>query len=126
MQNTEVDFYSGYEGDDEIIFTMKSSNCCQKKLRIWDGYFHSIINQVKLSDDGSWPGLAYYYHLRIGWYEEDNWQIPNINEALLQFKNICLPSDRPIYEISSQVLVEIINILSEAVETDSPIFIQIE
>jgi hypothetical protein len=125
MQNIEIDFYSGYEGEKEVIFSIKT-NCYQKKIRIWYGYFYSIINQINLSDDGSWPGIAYYHHLRIGWYEEDNWEIPNPEEILLQFENIHLPYDRPIYEGASQVLEEVINILQEAINENLPVYISIE
>jgi hypothetical protein len=85
------------------------------------------MEQIEPSKERGWTGLAYYYHLCIGWEEEKNWQIPNLAEALLQFKKISLPMkgeySHSIYECSEQVLAEIINMLSEAIERKLSVYI---
>jgi hypothetical protein len=122
MENIEIDFRCGCGSDEEIILSI-STDIYQKKLRIWEGYFNAIVSQIELSADGTWTGIAYYFHLFLGWNKEENWQIPDLNEALLQFKSINMPEDRLIYENAREVLVEIIEFLSEASEKNLPVYI---
>jgi hypothetical protein len=124
MENIEIDFYTKFEEDREIRFSIKTDNYT-KIIRIWEGYFNEIMEEVELSDDGTWTSLAYYYHLLEGWYKEDNWQIPDIEKALLQLQNIKFSHDRHIQKNANTVLVEIVNLLLEAIERKTPIYISI-
>lgn len=124
MQNIEIDLYTGYEGEPEMIFEI-TTNTYSKKLRIWDGYFNRIMKYIGLSQDGNWTGLAYYYHLLIGWNEEDHWQVPDLQEALSQLKSVSIPEDEEMHELRNQVLPEIINILSKGIEEKVPVYITI-
>lgn len=94
MQYNEIDFYTGFEGEPELIFLQKTANC-EKILRLWEGYFDTMMQQVSLSSNGEWTNLAYYYHLCLGcWGEEvENWQIPNIESVIDQLKKIQLMAD---------------------------------
>jgi hypothetical protein len=71
-----TDFYSGYEGEGEIVFYHKSSQwdieVC--KLSMWVGYFDEIINSIPPNRQGFWEGIPYYYHLNTGFYDEENWE----------------------------------------------------
>jgi hypothetical protein len=63
MRIFEVDFYTGFEPDPELIFIWKSIEA-EKRFKLWEGYFDTIMQQSYISkDSGSWQGLAYYYHL---------------------------------------------------------------
>lgn len=81
------EYYHGYEGEPEIVFDLFNDGTCIEKISIWDGYFNGIMDLISPKKDG-WTGLAYYYHLCIGWYEEENWEIPNILEVYEQFSEI--------------------------------------
>jgi hypothetical protein len=88
-----------------------------KKIRMWTGYFRSILRQIKTPSDTNWTGLVYYNNLLIGWHEEKNWQILCIE----------LPVDNPIdnmdYEPERKILSEMINIVSEGIEESFPVCI---
>jgi hypothetical protein len=98
-----------------------------KKIRMWIGYFRSILRQIKTPSDTNWTGLVYYNNLLIGWHEEKNWQILCLEEVLLQLKSIELPVDNPIdnmdYEPERKILLEMINIVSEGIEESFPVCI---
>lgn len=70
-------YYDGFEGDEEIFFRLYVQGEEVESLGIWGGYFSSIIKLISPRKDG-WYGLAYYYHLNIGWYDEENWEVPNL------------------------------------------------
>jgi ribosomal protein S17E len=123
MKNIEIDLYTGYEGESEIVVEV-TTDIFSKKVRIWRGYFSRIIKYIK-PHNNTWTGLAYYYHLVIGSTEEDHWQIPDLEEALSQLKNINIPEDEQMYEVKTQVLPEIINILSKGIEEKVPVYITI-
>ena len=56
------------------------------------------MGKIEPSEEDGWTGLAYYRNLLLGWYREENWYIPNLEEALSQLQSIeLLPNlfDRP-------------------------------
>jgi hypothetical protein len=124
MKKIEIDFRCGCDRDEEIILSF-STDLYQKRLRIWEGYFNAIVSQIELSANGKWTGIAYYFHLFLGWNKEENWQIPDLYEVLSQFKSINMPKDRLVYENANEVLAEIIEFLAEAIEKNSPVYIAI-
>ena len=114
----ELDYYSRFEGYLEIQFILEFSS--QKKvIKIWDGYFNSIMECIKPSLAG-WTGLAYYYHLDIGWYDESPWEIPDLELALEQFRTIYLPEQK---EEEQVILASIIQLLEEACILNEKVYI---
>jgi hypothetical protein len=89
MNIHENNFYKGFEGEPELVFT-QVVNDHKKILRLWEGHFDTIIQHVSVSTDGNWKGLAYYYHLCLGCWDDDqkDWQIPDTAEALIQLQEI--------------------------------------
>jgi len=114
------DFYSGYEGEPEIQFVKVSVNGDHKIIRIWSGYFDDIMAQFVPSQQG-WSGLAYYYHLAIGWYEESPWQITHLDEIKTQFCNLSIENCR--FDKSRAVYKEICDLLREAIENNESVLI---
>ncbi len=79
-------YYKGFEGEPEIQFICYDD--VQKLiLRMWVGYFDNIMNAIKPESLG-WTGLAYFYHMHEGWYDNSPWEIPDIQATIEQFKNI--------------------------------------
>jgi hypothetical protein len=124
MNHFDIDFYSGFEDEEEIQFLIQT-NSHTKKIRMWIGYFRSILRQIKTPLDNNWTGLVYYNNFLKGWHEEENWQIPCLEEVLLQLKSLELPVDNPIdnmdYEPERKILLEMINIVSEGIEKSFPV-----
>jgi hypothetical protein len=126
MNNIEIDFYSGFEGEEEIEF-FSTRELHTKRIRMWIGYFRTILRQTQTPPDTDWTGLVYYNNLLIGWHEEKNWQIPCLEEVLFQLENAKIPIDDPInnidYEPERKILVEMINLVSEGINESFPIYI---
>lgn len=110
-------YYKGFEGEPEIIFSTS-----KKKIHMWSGYFDELFLLFKPKQNG-WEGLAYYYHLDEGWYEESPWRIPDIREAYNQFKSIY---DEIENSICKELLEDILQILNLAIEDEEAIFISYE
>ena len=121
----EIDLYTSHGGygviaTDEIIFEIETDKY-KKRLRVYDGYFDIIMEYVGLSEDGTWTGLAYYYHCDPCWENGDWWKIPNLEESLSQLKSVNIPDDEVMQETRTLALPEIIKILSEGIEQKVPV-----
>lgn len=118
MKEIEIDFYSGFDDDTEIIFLIETDEY-RKRLSIWHFYFDNIMGKIE-PENGEWTNMAYYYRYMVGWDREENWKIPNLDMALLQFRSIKLiPDNRTTqmyFNAEYRILGEIIDILSEAIE----------
>lgn len=112
-------YYNGYEGEPEIQFIKGSNKGDRTILSIWDGFFDDIMSQFKPTASG-WQGLAYYYNLVIGW-EEDIWEIPNINSALIEFQSINTNHFK--FPESTEALSEICDLLKSAIEENQKVWI---
>lgn len=118
--NLNEKFYVGFEGEPQITFCLLENNIIIEKLCIWDGYFNEIMKMIQPNKEG-WIGLAYYYHLYIGWYEENEWFIPNILEAYEQIKNIHFDECR--YQEEKEICVLICKLLKRALDNNGRVYI---
>jgi hypothetical protein len=119
MDNLITKFYDGYEGEPEIQFIKGSDKGSRTIVSIWDGYFDDIMNQFRPTASG-WNGLAYYYHLALGW-AEGVWEIPDLNSALTEFQSINVSSLR--FPETAEVLSAICNLLKLAIKENQKIWI---
>ena len=88
MEVHEIDFYTGFEGESELIFIQKVDGH-QSKLILWEGYFDRMMENIYFSSTDGWIGIAYYYHLGLGcWEDEEDWEIPNLKEVVSQLEEI--------------------------------------
>jgi hypothetical protein len=126
MKDIEIDFYTAFDGDEEIVFFEKIGNYI-KKIRIWQGYFRGIMDRMEQQDDNL-TCLYYYHNMNIGWNDDESWKIPNLEEALLELKSIEIPVDNStdkIYDNAEQrILNELIIMVSEAIDKKSSVYIQ--
>jgi hypothetical protein len=112
-------YYLGFEGEPEIQFILKKDNE-DYTLSIWEGYFDRIMDQLTPAETG-WTGIAYYYHMVTGWYDEDMWVMKDIVESYNQFKSV---SKKQLDEKSVCVLNEICKLLKEAILNNYEVIIQ--
>jgi hypothetical protein len=126
VNNIEIDFYSGFEDEEKIEF-FSIRNLHTTKIRMWIGYFRMILRQIKTRPDTSWTGLVYYNNLLIGWHEEENWQIPCLEEILFQLESVKIPIDDLAnnidYKPERKILIEMINLVSEGINENFPVYI---
>ncbi len=84
MERVNNEYYKGFEGEPEIQFICKKDDDSEI-LIIWEGYFDQIMMLIEPEADG-WKGLAYYYNMYTGWYEESPWMVKDLHIALKQFE----------------------------------------
>lgn len=123
MSEVDERYYDGFEGEPEMMFTLLKNNGEKREFGIWDGYFVSIIEKVQPRING-WTGLAYYYHLDIGWFEESPWLVKNILESYEQLKEIDINSLEE--DEDKEVLEKIMVMFKEAIENDEKVYISYE
>ncbi len=76
-----IDFYTGYEGEPEIIFYFENAEDKHVQLKVWIGHFDAIMLAITPNSNG-WKGLSRYYQTDTGWFEESPWKIPDLDDAL--------------------------------------------
>lgn len=113
-------FYDGFEGEPQITFCLLENDITTEKVGIWDGYFNEIMKMIKPKKEG-WTGLAYYYHLYTGWYEEEEWFVPNVLEVYEQLMSI--NSDELKYEEEREINKLIINLFKKAIDNKGRVYI---
>ena len=120
IRQLEERYFLGMEGEGEIeLIRVVIDGTELKRLRMWYGYFGSILEEISFEKDG-WPSLAYNYHLDKGWNEESPWLIPNVEEAIQQFQSINLPKEKQNLKV---LLNGIIEFLIEVKETGDSVYI---
>ena len=120
MDNIISKYYDGYEGEPEIQFIKVSNSGSKTILSIWDGYFDDIMRHFLPTGSG-WTGLAYYYHICIGWEEESPWKIPDLNEALAEFQS--LNPQKLEFNTSPEVLYAICELIATAIKKNEQVWI---
>jgi len=89
---SDREFCAGFEGEPEISFvSFVPGGNMVASVRMWVGYFDSIMSTLKPSDNG-WTGIALPYHLGEGWYEGGSWTVPDINALISQWSQVDLDS----------------------------------
>lgn len=111
-------YYEGFEGDREIIFTLSVPNGETKSYGIWDGYFDCIIESIKPTGP-VWDGFLYHYHLVDGWYDEDDWQVPDLKLYYKQLLDI--DENQLHFPRAKEVLRLLRNLFQQAVEHEGQI-----
>ncbi len=122
MNEINKKYYLGFEGEPEIIFTVIQYDNKKVEISLWSGYFDNIMKQIK-PVEGKWTGLAYYYNLNIGWYDESPWLIENIIDSYEQLKGI----DKQSLESAEQeVLENILDLLKDSIKENYKVYISYE
>lgn len=104
-------YYVGFEGEPEIQFICKKAKE-DDVIIIWEGYFDEIMRSMSPEEKG-WTGLAYYYNMDLGWYEESSWIINDLYMALQQFNTI---NCEVLSSEACEILKLICNMLKEALD----------
>lgn len=119
----KIDLYKGFEGETELLIKEKSSD--RKilfELRIWYGYWSSILNLIPLSQDYNKESIIYNY-LRAGegWFENDDWECTRVEEFYNQLTDIQNYIEEP-YQKAYSGLKEI---CESALENNNSLYISL-
>ncbi len=116
----ESGFYEGFEGEEVIDLIYKKDGEEIRRLEIWEEYFSTLLNEM-ITEETEAEGLLYVYSVYEGWYEDENlWKIPDITQAITQFKNYekkLMINKKEIYKIWPEIpkiLERILKFLEEA------------
>ncbi len=112
-------YYKGFEGEPEIQFIIRKEDE-DYIFSIWEGYFDRIMSLLK-PDKNGWTGIAYVYHMDIGWYDEEIWAVDNLRDTYDKF--ISIPKSR-LDNKCQNVLLKICCLLNEALKKDYYVFIR--
>ena len=118
MESVNKKYYDGFEGEPEIqlIYGKENDN---EILIMWEGYFDEIMKLMRPDAQG-WTGLAYYYNMDTGWYEESPWVIEDLQLALKQFESI---DGTKLCEEAAEILILICDILRDAISYNYEVYI---
>ena len=65
----EFDFYSGYEGEPELIISqIREDGSVKTLIKLWIGYFDSLLELINPNSKGEWEGIVLNYHTQPFWY----------------------------------------------------------
>ncbi|MBF9238394.1 hypothetical protein I2I05_13395 [Hymenobacter sp. BT683] len=67
MENTNANFYTGYEGEPEVVFALQDFP--SGKLHAWEGHVDAVLQAIPPGTGGSWDGLLLPYHLATGCWD---------------------------------------------------------
>lgn len=82
-----IDYYLGFEGEPEIRFMYISSDNTRFSIKMWEGYFDTIMSYIQPTTVGE-KGLIYYYHTHAGWYDHSPWKILDILVVISELQSI--------------------------------------
>lgn len=121
MELINKTFYEGYEGETEIRFT-RETETLPEVLVIWEGFFDQIMRAIKPEKNG-WTGLAYHYNMYSGWYDNDMWEIDDMNLALSQLQSV---NTSGLYQECSDVLKLVCKMLEDSISSHQKVYISRE
>ncbi|WP_379140247.1 dihydroorotate dehydrogenase (quinone) [Paenibacillus sp. sgz500992] len=114
------DFYTGFEGEPEIIFYFQNSEGQKVQIKAWIGYFDSIMAAIQPNENG-WSGLSYYYHTDTGWFEETPWRIPDLGDALNGLQSV---NKTELDQETLEVYRSIFELLHQAQSVDREVLVE--
>ncbi|WP_051775393.1 hypothetical protein [Paenibacillus tyrfis] len=114
------DFYTGFEGEPEIIFFFQEFDAQKVVVRTWIGYFDSIMMATQPNENG-WRGLSYYYHTDTGWFEETPWRIPDLRDALIDLQSV---NKKELDQETLTVYQSIFDLLEKAQSIDKEVWVE--
>lgn len=120
MRSVIKDYFSGFEGEAEITFVRKDAQGDELAFTLWYGYFYEIMEPIEPGPTG-WTGLALPYHTVTGWYDDNDWLVPNPAEVAQQLDAV----ERGMLKApASQILDELVAFIREGIEAGDALHIQ--
>lgn len=75
------DFYTGFEGEPEIVIEHVIDGKQISVVYAWIGYFDRVMGLIPPGPSG-WSGVALHYHLLTAWESEPRWIDPDIRDTI--------------------------------------------
>ncbi|RAT96550.1 hypothetical protein [Brevibacillus sp. Leaf182] len=122
-------YYVGFEGEPEIIFMYEKSTEVQV-LKLWNGYFESLLDCL-VQQRPVHDGILHEYYFHEGWYEESPWEIKDVEKAIQLFKSfdvkkVTEKESSNIIPVLPDITMNIISFLEQAIQSGNRVFIVYE
>ena len=78
-------FFSGFEGEPEILIYYYENNNEKVGFKVWIGYFECLLDAC-ITENIKSGGVIERFINRDGWYEYSTWKIENVRQAIMDFK----------------------------------------
>lgn len=114
-----IDYYLGFEGEPEISLMYSSSDNTRFSIRIWEGYFDTMMSYIQPIANGE-KGLFYYYDTHTGWYDHSPWKLLDLSVVINELQSI----DKKILDqICLDILSDMYNLALQAKKEETYIWI---
>lgn len=119
------DFYTGFEGYDEIVIIERNNQDSLTKIRIWGGYFDELMQHIVESQKPLHThGIATIWNTSAGgWYENNPWTAPDIKPIIEEFSSVDISR---FSEPVKQLFAILTDTVTSALSKDNSIQISIE
>lgn len=75
MNSNRHDFYSGFEGEPELVIERRMGEAVCESVHAWIGHFESLMDSFP-APPGGWAGIALHHHMDTGW-NDGEWSDPS-------------------------------------------------
>ena len=122
IMSKEFDFYKGFEGEPELTISQKDfSGNTINSIKLWIGFFDSIIELIKPNFKDEWEGITVYYHAHTGWYDNSLWKCEEVILFIQQLESI----EKLQLNVQTQEILEIlIELLKESISSKTVIYFE--
>lgn len=79
MQFDKYDFYSGFEGEPELVVERRVGDLTYESVHAWIGHLNHLMNSFPVQP-GGWSGIAYHHHMDTGW-NDGEWLDPSPDQT---------------------------------------------
>lgn len=116
--NVDTTFYTGYEGEPEIVISFQ-----EHEVHIWEGYFEDIFSNPESTDTG-WNGFTRDYNELVNTFDDDSIECAIMPAEYLA--DLLLYSNHDFeYGETHDVLKKLIEIFSEAKKQDDCVMVRL-
>ncbi|MCL9806917.1 hypothetical protein NAT51_15380 [Flavobacterium amniphilum] len=118
-----VDFYSGFEGEDEIVLSFVNGNEVVT-VRMWESYFGNLIKAIRIQDYMHLPNTLFsiYNTTEGGWYDQDEWEVNDVTLFRSQLVSVDVTQ---LESTESEIVNLLISLLDNFQEHELRIFISL-
>jgi hypothetical protein len=122
IMRKEFDFYKSFDGEPELTISQKDfSGNNINSIKLWIGFFDSIIELIKPNCKDEWEGFILYYHTHTGLYDNSSWKCEEVILFIQQLESI----EKLQLDVQTQEILEIlIELLKESISSKTIIYFE--
>lgn len=87
VSTTDVDLYSGFEGEPEVFIELRRPDGSTATIHVWLAVFDAMMDFIEPGPDG-WSGITLPHHMATGWDDGGWWVDPDPADTLSKLEGI--------------------------------------